>query len=207
MHGRGKHVSLQAENQLAHLRVGFRPYIAQLFIECLRCPRRDAPSFIIDENASVLDARSFRRIVELSDIQGVLPFHRHIRPPVKGRHTHCLGQGKGSVCRPAAVASCNHQRAVYPRLRIVYRLDDILLPSVADGIHIQLFPLYQSVDKRIMPQRAEHHHIFSLRPGVRDTAFHPRHSLNILGKQGGSFLYDLEVAFTYIDRSGLPVGA
>ena len=56
MHGWSQHVAFQTENQLADTIVCLGTNISQFFFERLCRPSLQSPVFIVDENATILDA-------------------------------------------------------------------------------------------------------------------------------------------------------
>ena len=104
MHGRGEHVGLETQQQLAHLGVGARSDISHFGFEVLARPWCETPVFIVDENAAVAHRRRFRHMVGAHKNVVVL-LYRYVGPPEPWRYAHLLAHGESAIGCTAGIAA------------------------------------------------------------------------------------------------------
>ena len=125
MHGRGKHIALQSENQFADAVVGLGTDIAQLLFKCLRYPCLQSPVLIIDENATILHAGRRTDVVLRIFIDMLVGFiYRNIGKPVPRTDTYCLTHMQHAVGQTPCIRAGNNDVTIS-------RVDGIALPCAS----------------------------------------------------------------------------
>jgi hypothetical protein len=202
-HGRPHIVGLEAQEELEDLLVHFAVDAAEFF----RGPAGKRRRLVVKENAAVFDCRLTQGVAPGHDGQSRLLFHRHVRPPVPGRHADLGREFVHAVGRAPPVAPGNDEGLRYPGARCGYCLQDEGLPLAGYSGGVELFGRSQLVDEPFLPERADDDDIaLEVRHFGGEEGLHARHPLNVLGQVSGRDRDHLEIGLVVIDDGGFIFG-
>ena len=155
VHGGPEIIGAQPQQQLKNLRVGLRPDVAHLRLECPARPRSQTPVLVVQEDAAIL--HRWRALLVQVAAQGECSFlfYRHVRPPIPRRDANHFRQFVHAVNRPAPVAARDDQRLLHARQRILHDLKHVTFPLASDAVGFQLSRCDQPLDDFASAQRAD----------------------------------------------------
>jgi hypothetical protein len=128
-HRRPKGVGLQTQQQFKDVRIKGVVVIAEFVLH----PARKVRCFIVQKNAAVFDGGRSLREFPRPDKDRVPVRHRHVRPPVPGRHAHRRRQIINPVNGSAPVTAHDDQAVADTGQGVGHDLGEIRFPFATDA--------------------------------------------------------------------------
>ena len=198
-HGWPQVVGLQAQEQLKHVGIHLGVHASEVF----RCPSAKRGPFVVDEDATILHFGRWLHKASIRPIHLVLMLHRHICPPVPGRHTYSLAYLVDAVDGASLVASSHHQTTVH-------HIDNERLPLPLHLVYIEFPLLHKPVNQAALTNGSDINGasaIFNFQLSIFN--FHStrcaRHPPHIVAQVAGSANHSYPILLIHHDGSRLAV--